>query len=172
MSTSTQKEKQQSFIMYNHFSPKYFHPIFRNPGFWFFNVSNLHDGWDGCEKNPPFRTPLGFLLNNWSLGFQDGFQGVALVVEKAVLDFVFEAQKHLDFRHQTLQFLPKKNGRHLKYHWYAMGSIMIGLKIKESPSARCFQITLKLTSIFLKICWLSPEALCEIMGPSKESVKI
>lgn len=34
------------------------------------------------------------------------FQGVALVVEKAVRDFVFEAQKHLDFRHQTLQFLP------------------------------------------------------------------
>ena len=53
----------------NHFSPKYSIQFSETR---VFDVSTFRistTDWDGFEKpkNPPFRTPLGFLLNNWSL---------------------------------------------------------------------------------------------------------
>lgn len=154
------------------FFAKIFHPIFRNPGFWCFTHFESSPRWDGFEKpkNPPFRTPLGFLLNNWSL-VPGTFQGVALVVEKAVRDFVFEAQKHLDFRHQTLQFLPpQKKWKTLEISLICNGIYNDRFEHKRESKCQIFSNNFEIDfDFFLRISWLSPEALCEIMGPSKES---
>ena len=160
--------------MYNHFSPKYSIQFSETRVFDVSHISNLHHvGMDlKNRKNPPFRTPLGFLLNNWSLVPGD-FSGCGFGGRKKLsVTLVFEAQKHLDFRHQTLQFLPppKKKWKTLEISLICNGIYNDRFEHKRESKCQIFSNNFEIDfDFFLRISWLSPEALCEIMGPSKES---